>query len=133
VPASRSSSGGVLLSLPQDGRFALSDGALLIAAACLCWRIDSNLTRKISGCDPSQIAMWKGLAAGAVNTGLALATGAKLPAMSIILAVAAIGFLSYGVSLVLFIRALRHLGAARTGAYFFTPPLGGTAPSFHTC
>jgi hypothetical protein len=53
--------------------------------------------------------MWKGLAAGAVNTGLALATGAKLPAMSIILAVAAIGFLSYGVSLVLFVRALRHI------------------------
>ena len=124
--------GGVLLSLPQDGRFALSDGALLIAAACLCWGIDNNLTRKISGSDPSQIAMWKGLAAGAVNTGLALATGAKLPAMSIILAVAAIGFLSYGVSLVLFVRALRHLGTARTGAYFSTAPFAGTALAFAT-
>jgi drug/metabolite transporter (DMT)-like permease len=122
--------GGVLLSLPQDGRFALSDGALLIAAACLCWGIDNNLTRKISGSDPSQIAMWKGLAAGAVNTGLALATGAKLPAMSIILAVAAIGFLSYGISLVLFVRALRHLGTARTGAYFSTAPFAGTALAF---
>ena len=122
--------GGVLLSLPQDGSFALSDGALLIAAACLCWGIDNNLTRKISGSDPSQIAMWKGLTAGSVNTGLALATGAKLPAMSIILAVAAIGFFSYGVSLVLFVRALRHLGTARTGAYFSTAPFAGTALAF---
>jgi drug/metabolite transporter (DMT)-like permease len=120
-----------LLSLPQDGRFALSDGALLIAAACLCWGIDNNLTRKISGSDPSQIAMWKGLAAGAVNTGLALATGAKLPTMSIILAVAAIGFLSYGV-LVLFVRALLHLGTARTETYFSTAPFAGTALAFAT-
>jgi drug/metabolite transporter (DMT)-like permease len=122
--------GGILLSLPQEDRFAFSDGALLIAAACLCWGIDNNLTRKISGSDPSQIAMWKGLAAGAVNTGLALATSAKLPAISITLAVAAIGFLGYGVSLVLFVRALRHLGTARTGAYFSTAPFAGTALAF---
>ena len=122
--------GGILLSLPQEGGFAISGGALLIAAACLCWGIDNNLTRKISGSDPSQIAMWKGLAAGVVNTGLALVTGAKLPAMSISLGVTAIGFLGYGVSLVLFVRALRHLGAARTGAYFSTAPFAGAALAF---
>jgi drug/metabolite transporter (DMT)-like permease len=64
--------GAVFLSLPRAGEFGLSSGALLIAAACLCWGIDNNLTRKISGSDPSQIAMWKGLVAGAVNIGLAL-------------------------------------------------------------
>ncbi|HEY5811992.1 MAG TPA: EamA family transporter [Terrimicrobiaceae bacterium] len=122
--------GGVLLSLPPEGGFSLSAGALLIAAACLCWGIDNNLTRRISGSDPSQIAMWKGLTAGAVNTGLALATDAKLPALVTILAVAAIGFLGYGVSLVLFVRALRDLGTARTGAYFSTAPFAGTALAF---
>jgi drug/metabolite transporter (DMT)-like permease len=122
--------GGVFLSLPPEGDFALSNGALLIAAACLFWGIDNNLTRKISGSDPSQIAMWKGLVAGAVNTGLALAIGAKLPALGTILAVAAIGFFGYGVSLVLFVRALRHLGTARTGAYFATAPFVGTALAF---
>jgi drug/metabolite transporter (DMT)-like permease len=122
--------GGVFLSVPPGGEFALSGGALLIAAACLCWGIDNNLTRRISGSDPSQIAMWKGLVAGVVNSSLALAIGAKLPALSTILAVAAIGFFGYGLSLVLFIRALRHLGTARTGAYFSTAPFVGTALAF---
>jgi len=122
--------GSILLSLPQEGAFALSHGALLITAACLCWGIDNNLTRKISGSDPSQIAMWKGLVAGTVNTGLALLTGAKLPAIGVILGVTVIGFLGYGVSLVLFVHALRHLGTARTGAYFSTAPFAGTALAF---
>ena len=122
--------GGVFLSLPPEGGFVLSEGALLIAAACVSWGIDNNLTRKISGSDPSQIAMWKGLVAGFVNISLALAIGAKLPALSTILAVAAIGFAGYGVSLVLFVRALRHLGSARTGAYFSTAPFVGTALAF---
>lgn len=119
--------GGILLSLPQKGGFAISGGALLIAAACVCWGIDNNLTRKISGSDPSQIAMWKGLTAGIVNTGLALAIGAKLPTINVILGVATIGFLGYGVSLVLFVQALRHLGTSRTGAYFSTAPFTGAA------
>ncbi|MEI6034047.1 MAG: DMT family transporter, partial [Verrucomicrobiae bacterium] len=59
--------GGILLSIPGGGHFAISPGAGLIAAACLFWGIDNNLTRKISGSDPSQIAMWKGLVAGGVN------------------------------------------------------------------
>ena len=123
--------GGIFLSLRQEaGFFAVSGGAFLIGAACLCWGIDNNLTRKISGSDPSQIAMWKGLTAGSVNISLALFTGAKLPEPRIILAVTAIGFLGYGVSLVLFVRALRHLGAARTGAYFSTAPFAGAALSF---
>ena len=122
--------GSVLLSLPQEGGVALSHGALLITAACLCWGLDNNLTRKISGRDPSQIAMWKGLVAGTVNTGLALLTGAKLPAVGVILGVTVIGFLGYGVSLALFVRALRHLGAARTGAYFSTAPFAGAALAF---
>lgn len=122
--------GGILLSLPQEGGLAISGGALLIAAACLCWGIDNNLTRKISGSDPSQIAMCKGLTAGIVNTGLALAVGAKLPSINVTLGVAIIGFLGYGVSLVLFVQALRHLGTARTGAYFSTAPFAGAAFAF---
>jgi drug/metabolite transporter (DMT)-like permease len=122
--------GGVLLSLPPGGGAVVSGGALLVAAACLCWGIDNNLTRNISGSDPSQIAMWKGLAAGAVNTGLALAIGAELPGAPIVVGVAFLGFLGYGVSLVLFVRALRHLGAARTGAYFSTAPFAGAVLAF---
>ncbi len=117
--------GGIVLTLPPDGKFSFSLGALLIAGACLCWGIDNNLTRKISGSDPSQIAMWKGLVAGGVNTTLALSIGAKLPSIGMGFGVASIGFFGYGVSLVLFVLALRHLGTARTGAYFSTAPFAG--------
>jgi len=122
--------GGILLSLPHGERFAISPGAILIAGACLCWGIDNNLTRKISGSDPFQIAMWKGLIAGIVNTGIALGIGAKIPATSVIFGALVIGFFGYGLSLVLFVRALRDLGTARTGAYFSIAPFAGVALSF---
>ncbi len=115
--------GAALLS--WQGRATLDEGAMLIALACLFWGIDNNLTRKLSSADPVQIAMLKGLVAGAVNLGLALAQGAALPPAGIVLAAGLVGFLGYGVSLVLFVFALRHLGTARTGAYFSLAPFIG--------
>jgi drug/metabolite transporter (DMT)-like permease len=115
--------GAALLS--WRGSASLEAGALLIAAACVCWGIDNNLTRKLSSADPVQIAMLKGLVAGSVNLLLALAAGADLPATGKLLAVGVVGFLGYGVSLALFVAALRHLGAARTGAYFSLAPFVG--------
>ncbi|MDI4656850.1 DMT family transporter [Xanthobacter autotrophicus] len=115
--------GAVLLS--WEGRMSLQWGALLIAGACLCWGIDNNLTRKLSSADPVQIAMLKGLVAGAINLLIALASGAVLPSAVTLLAAGVIGFLGYGVSLALFVLALRHLGAARTGAYFSLAPFVG--------
>lgn len=119
--------GAVLLSW-QGGPAGVGWGALLIAGACVAWGIDNNLTRKLSGADPVQIAMLKGVAAGTVNLGLALlARGAVLPAPATLLGAGLIGFLGYGVSLTLFVLALRHLGTARTGAYFSTAPFIGGA------
>ena len=118
--------GAVLLSW-QGGPAGVGWGALLIAGACVAWGIDNNLTRKLSGADPVQIAMLKGLAAGAVNLGLALARGVVLPAPATVLGAGLTGFLGYGVSLTLFVLALRHLGTARTGAYFSTAPFIGGA------
>ncbi|MBS0641510.1 MAG: DMT family transporter, partial [Proteobacteria bacterium] len=115
--------GAILLSWQGSASFQWS--GLLIAAACLCWGIDNNLTRKLSSADPVQIAMLKGLVAGAVNTLLAMSQGATLPPAGIVAAAAIIGFLGYGVSLALFVLALRHLGAARTGAYFSLAPFVG--------
>ena len=93
-------------------------GVPLIVLACLAWGIDNNLTRKISSADPVVLAAVKGLAAGAVNTGLAIGFGASMPALPVLGGALLLGFLSYGVSLVLFIVALRHLGTARAGAYY---------------
>jgi drug/metabolite transporter (DMT)-like permease len=116
--------GAALLSW-QGGGVAIDRGAVLVAGACLAWGIDNNLTRKISAADPVTIAMWKGLVAGAVNVALALAYGASLPAPSLALASALVGFFGVGVSLVMFVLALRHLGTARTGAYFSLAPFIG--------
>jgi len=121
--------GAVLLSWPEAGIASsqLNWGSVLILLACVAWGIDNNLTRKLSAADPLQIAMIKGLVAGAVNLALALARGAPLPGATPVAAAAAVGFLGYGVSLVLFVLGLRHLGAARTGAYFSTAPFIGAA------
>ena len=116
--------GAVLLSWQGEG-VAFNLGALLVAGACLAWGLDNNFTRKISATDPVVIAMLKGLVAGAANVGLALAAGASFPTVSIVAATAAVGFLGIGVSLVMFILALRHLGTARTGAYYSLAPFIG--------
>ena len=115
--------GAVLLS--WQGQASFHWGALLIAGACLCWGIDNNLTRKLSSADPVQIAMLKGLVAGAINLLIAIASGAGFPITTLVLAAGFIGFLGYGVSLALLGLALRHLGAARTGAYFSLAPFVG--------
>jgi drug/metabolite transporter (DMT)-like permease len=120
--------GGAVLAWPAGGGGQTSGwGALAVAGACLCWAVDNNLTRKVSANEPIFIAGTKGLVAGMTNVGLALALGALRPSAALIAAAAAVGFLGYGVSLVLFILALRGLGAARTGAYFSTAPFVGAA------
>lgn len=120
--------GGAVLAWPTAGS-ATPDwiGPLAIAAACLCWAIDNNLTRRVSGSDALFIAGAKGWTAGVVNTGLALLLGASLPAWPAAGAAMAVGLMGYGLSLVLFVRALRELGTARTGAYFSTAPFIGAA------
>jgi drug/metabolite transporter (DMT)-like permease len=120
--------GGVLLSW-HPGQVAVPIGALLIVGACLCWAIDNNLTRKVSANDAMVIACLKGLIAGPVNLAIAFAMGAALPAAGIVVAAMLTGLAGYGVSLVLFVVALRHLGTARTGAYFSVAPLFGVALS----
>ncbi|MHB0954467.1 MAG: DMT family transporter [Allorhizobium sp.] len=116
--------GAVLLSWNGQG-LSLDAGGLFVAAACLCWGIDNNLTRKLSSADPVQIAMIKGLVAGGTNLALALAFGAAWPSASLVGAGALVGFLGIGVSLVMFMLGLRHLGTARTGAYFSLAPFIG--------
>lgn len=117
--------GAVLLSLPRGEAAGFGAGSVLVIGACLAWAIDNNLTRRISGSDPVQIAGIKGLAAGTVNVALAALAGSALPGGGALAAAALLGLLGYGVSLTLFVLALRHLGTARTGAYFSTAPFVG--------
>ena len=116
--------GALMLSWQGEiGKFGW--GIVLIALACLSWAIDNNLTRRISASDPFVLAAIKGLAAGSVNTALALFAGAHWPDIVHLTGAMLLGFVSYGLGLVLFIFALRYLGTARSGAYYGTAPFVG--------
>jgi drug/metabolite transporter (DMT)-like permease len=116
--------GAIVLSwAPDAGDIARS--SLLVVAACACWAVDNNLTRKVSACDAMVVAGLKGLIAGGVSLACALQLGQSMPPIVTTLAAALLGLLSYGVSLTLFVLALRNLGAARTGAYFAVAPFFG--------
>ena len=121
---------GVLLSWEPGSGAGLPWGSLCVIGACLCWAIDNNLTRKVSASDAMQIAAIKGLAAGSVNLALALFwLWQPLPTVGNIAGAALVGFAGYGLSLVLFVLALRGLGTARTGAYFSAAPFVGASIS----
>jgi drug/metabolite transporter (DMT)-like permease len=116
--------GAVLLA--GGGRASVEPlGLAMVAVACLGWALDNNLTREIAGADAVTIAAVKGGFAGTVNLTIALASGGELPGPAPTIAALAAGALGYGVSLVLFVRALGDLGAARTAAFFAAAPLFG--------
>jgi len=119
--------GAVVLSWPDEVRFANLWPALAVLGACLAWSIDNNLTRKVSLSDATWIAAVKGMVAGTLNLILAFAQGATLPPLPNVALAMMLGLLAYGVSLVWFIIGLRHLGTARTGAYFSVAPFFGAA------
>ena len=120
---------GLLLGYDPRAGVGVSLRTLAVIAACALWALDNNLTRRIAAADPVNIAMIKGLAAGCVNIAAALALGARLPNALPLAGALALGWLAYGVSLALYILALRHLGSARAASHFSTAPFIGAALS----
>ena len=121
--------GGILLTLDPAAGWGVSAGALLVLGACLAWGIDNNLTGRISLKDPKRIVAIKGLVAGSFSFALGIALGRPLPSLSRALLALALGTVSYGASIVLFVHSLRQVGAARTGALFGMAPFVGVALS----
>jgi len=119
-------SGAIILSWPGTADVSVLWPSLAIIGACLAWAVDNNLTRKVSLNDASWVASVKGLFSGCTNLILALLVGARLPSVAVVMGAMTLGFLAYGVSLALFVVALRHLGTARAGAYFSIAPFFGT-------
>jgi len=117
--------GAVVLSIPTGAELGAVWPSLAVLAACLCWGIDNNLTRMISATDATWLAAIKGGVAGPVNLVIALLVGSPLPALTSVAGAMVVGFFAYGVSLVLFIVAMRHVGTARAGAYFSIAPFFG--------
>jgi len=115
----------IFLSINLNAEWGFSLGALGIIAACVLWGVDNNFTRNISAKDPLVIVTIKGLGAGSFSLIMALFLGNNLPSWKVILGALVLGSLSYGASIVLFIHAMRGLGAARTSALFSTAPIAG--------
>jgi drug/metabolite transporter (DMT)-like permease len=115
----------VFLSTSFEGGFAFSFGALGVILACVLWGVDNNFTRNISAKDPLTIVAWKGLVAGSFSLLLGLGLGQQIPAFTTLLSILLLGFISYGLSTMLFIYSMRGLGAARTSALYGTAPLAG--------
>jgi hypothetical protein len=105
-------------------------GVLEITGACLSWGIDNNLTQRVSLRDPVAVARTKTLAAGSCVLAIALwQRGGEIPGAITLVCAGAVGALCYGVSIVLAVKALRVLGAARESAYFATAPFVGAVLS----
>jgi drug/metabolite transporter (DMT)-like permease len=100
-------------------------GCALIAAACLGWAVDNNLTQRLTVRDPFQIVAVKTGVAGTVNVGLAALRGESVDALAPLFAALALGALAYGISILVDAYALRLLGAARESAMFATAPFAG--------
>jgi drug/metabolite transporter (DMT)-like permease len=101
----------------------------LVLLACVCWGLDNHLTALIDGITPSQSTLWKGAIAGTVN----LSIGATLAPISVdvqTLAIALfVGALSYGASIVFYIRSAQKIGATRAQVLFSSAPFFGVALS----
>lgn len=121
---------GILLSLNLKSEWGFSIGALAVMGACFSWGLDNNLTRNVSAKDPLAIVAIKGITAGCFSLVLGLLLGNSLPPWGTVTLAMSVGSLCYGLSIALFVLAMRNLGAARTGTLFATAPFVGAVFSF---
>ncbi|MFP4001832.1 MAG: DMT family transporter, partial [Thermoplasmata archaeon] len=120
---------GILLSYnPEESSFIII-GPLLIVFAMICWGIDNNLTRHISEKNPVHISALKGIVVGSISISLAFFLGKNIILNISALYALTVGAFSYGISLVLFIKALKGLGSFRTGMFYSFGPFIGAIVS----
>jgi drug/metabolite transporter (DMT)-like permease len=119
---------GILLTW-TGGDWGISLGALGIVGACFLWGLDNNFIRHISAKNPLIIVGFKGLGAGTFSLILCILIKQQLPAMNIVVLAMLLGSISYGISIQLFIVAMRTMGAARTSTLFGIAPFVGAVLS----
>ncbi len=120
----------ILLSFEGAGSFRFSYGSVLVLLATACWGLENNCTRSISDKSTYEIVVLKGVFSGGGAFVIALISGEKLPEIRYILPAMLLGFVAYGMSIFLYIRAQRDLGAAKTSAYYAVAPFVGAFLSF---
>ena len=115
----------ITLSFEGKGSFEFNTGSLLVLAASCCWGLENNCTRMLSSKSSVQIATIKGLFSGLGSLIVALIVGESIPEITWIIAVLLLGFIAYGLSINFYIKAQKHLGAAKTSAYYSIAPFLG--------
>ena len=120
----------ILLSVEDSSSFSFSFGSLYVLAACVCWGLENNCTRRLSKSDPLEIVVIKGFGSGIGSVIIGLAVGEALPLWGDILKILLLGFVAYGLSIYFYVYAQRDLGAAKTSAYYAVSPFIGVLLSF---
>ena len=120
----------IVLSFEGSGSFQFSTGSLFVILATCCWGLENNCTRKISDKSTYEIVLLKGIFSGGGSFTIAMVLGEKIPEMIYIAIVMLLGFVAYGLSIFLYIRAQRNLGAAKTSAYYAVAPFIGSFLAF---
>lgn len=120
----------IVLSFEGGEGFRFSYGALFVLLATVCWGLENNCTRRISDKSTYEIVVLKGFFSGTGSFVIALLAGEKLPTLRYILPALVLGYVAYGLSIFLYIRAQRTLGAAKTSAYYAAAPFVGAFLSF---
>ena len=115
----------ITLSFEGKGSFQFNTGSLLVLAASCCWGLENNCTRMLSSKSSVQITTIKGLFSGLGSLIVALIVGESIPEITWIIAVLLLGFVAYGLSINFYIKAQKHLGAAKTSAYYSIAPFLG--------
>lgn len=120
----------MLLSFSGEGSFRLSYGSLSVLLAACCWGLENNCTRMIADKSTYEIVLLKGVFSGGDSLLIALARGEAWPSAALVLKVMLLGYVAYGLSIFLYIRAQRDLGAAKTSAWYAAAPFAGAFLSF---
>lgn len=120
----------IVLSFEGSGSFKFLIGSLFVILATCCWGLENNCTRKISDKSTYEIVMLKGIFSGGGSFGIAMIIGETIPTVKYIVVVMLLGFVAYGLSIFLYIRAQRDLGAAKTSAYYAVAPFVGAFLAF---
>ena len=120
----------ILLSFEGTDSFHFSYGSLLVIMATVCWGLENNCTRELSSKSTYQIVMLKGLCSGLGALVIALIKRESFPGIGYIAIALALGFVAYGLSIFMYVRAQNVLGAAKTSAYYAVNPLIGSLLAF---
>ncbi len=120
----------ILLSFGGSDSFNFTYGSLLVLLATICWGLENNCTRNIASKSTYEIVVLKGVFSGLGALAIGFIKSETLPGVGYLAMALLLGFVAYGLSIFLYVRAQNVLGAAKTSAYYAIAPFVGAFFSF---